>query len=100
MPRGGVKGNRGGGRKSAFQEQADAAMLWDIFKNPTKLNDLKKRIDAGTFSVKDMMIYKALTGSERIISDVFKKLFPDLEKVDHSGAINIQVVDFEGDGKK
>jgi len=98
MPRGGKRKNAG--RKSAYQEQGDAKALWEMFEDPKKVADLKKRVESGQFSVKDVMQLKMLSGNERLIDSVFKKLFPDLEKVDHSGAVNIQIVDFEGGGKK
>jgi hypothetical protein len=101
MPRGGIKGNKGGGRKSAYQEKADAEQLWAMFDDPTKIADIRKRVESGVFSVRDVMQLKMLGGNERLIAEVFKKLFPDLEKVDHSGGINITVKDYNGrDGEK
>ena len=91
----GNPGNKGGGRKSAYQEQGDAKMLWQMFDDPKMIEVLKKRVQSGKFSVKDVMQLKMLGGNERLIDSVFKKLFPDLEKVDHSGAVNINVLDFE-----
>lgn len=96
----GNPGNRGGGRKSAYQEQADAAMLWEMFFGKLDRKEVEAKLRTGQYSLKDMFVSKAFAGNERILVEVFKKLFPDLEKVDHTGSVNIEVVDFEKGGKK
>ena len=67
-----------------------------MYNDPQAIADLKKRVESGVFAVKDIMQLKMLTGNERLIAEAFKKLFPDLEKVDHSGGINIQVTEYKG----
>lgn len=72
-----AKGNKGGGRKSAYQERADAQFLWSIFTDAKAMAELDKRVKSGRFSILDRMVLAALMGNERHISDIFKKLFPD-----------------------
>ena len=95
----GNKNAAGKGRKSAYQEQGDAKQLWEMFDDPKAVEKLKARVESGTFSVKDIMQLKMLGGNERLIAEVFKKLFPDLEKVDHTGELNIKLVDYEAGDK-
>lgn len=71
-------GNRGGpGRKSLYAERADAEFLWKMFTEDANRTQLKKRIKTGKHSILDMMILRALGGSEKLMGDIFKKLFPD-----------------------
>lgn len=70
-------GNKGGGRKSAYQERADADFLWRMFTEPVDKAVLMKKVSTGKFSILETMVFKALTGNERLISDMFKKIFPD-----------------------
>lgn len=72
-----AKGNKGGGRKSAYEERADAEFLWKMFTEPVDKAVLMKKIATGKFSILESMVIKALSGNERLISDIFKKLFPD-----------------------
>lgn len=70
-------GNSGGGRKTAFGEAADAQFLWEMFTQPVDKAELIKRVKTGRHSILDAMVMRALAGSDRLIGDVFKKLFPD-----------------------
>jgi hypothetical protein len=81
----GVKGNKGGGRKSAYQEKHDADLLSDIWHKPMVREEIKQRLAQGKYSLRDMFISKAYAGNERILSEIFKKLYPD--KLEHSGDI-------------
>lgn len=72
-----AKGNKGGGRKSAYQERADADLLWNVFNNPVNKAELAKRIATGTCTIRDVWVLKALSGNERLIDTIVKKLFPD-----------------------
>lgn len=91
----GQKGNKGGGRKSAYQEQADAKMLWEMFFGLQSKEEIQKKLKGGKYSLKDVFVSKAFAGNERILVEIFKKLFPDLEKAEHSGSVSINVVDYE-----
>jgi len=70
-------GNKGGGRKSAYQELRDAKFLNEVFHKPQEADEIKKRLASGKFSVSDVMVLKALGGNERFIEKMFEKLFPD-----------------------
>lgn len=70
-------------------------MLWEMFFGALKKEDITAKLKSGEYSLKDVFISKAFAGNERILVEVFKKLFPDLEKVDHQGGLVIKLVDYE-----
>ncbi len=76
-------GNKGGGRKSAYQERADADYLWNIFKTKFSKEELTE-ILKGDHSIEDMWIAKAYAGNDKYIQQIVGKLFPD--KKEHSGS--------------
>ena len=71
------KGNKGGGRKSAFQERADADLLWKMFFGELSEQTILKKVRTGKYSLKDVFVKKGFDGNERILSEIFRKLFPD-----------------------
>ena len=77
MPSGGTIGNKGGGRKSAYQEKADAETLHKMFFDVLDKQEVKKMISDGKYSLKDVFISKGFTGNEKILIELFKKVFPD-----------------------
>lgn len=90
MPRPGVgnPGNKGNttkgpreGRRSAYQELADAEELYNMFFGEHNPEELQTKIKSKKFSVKTMMLFKALAGNERDRIEMFKKVFPDLQNV-------------------
>jgi hypothetical protein len=93
MPSGGKR--KGAGRKSAYGERADAAMLWEMFFGAQDKEKISAMLKTGKYSLKDVFLSKAFAGNERILVEIFKKLFPDLEKVDHQGGLVIKLVDYE-----
>jgi len=70
-------GNKGGGRKSAFQEKADANTLHSMFFDIINKEDLKKYIKEGNTSLMDIFIAKGIGGDTKILIEIFKKIFPD-----------------------
>ena len=72
-------GNPGGGRKSAFQEKADAAFLANFFFEQHTDDEIREMIKGGR-SVAKQMLAKAIGGNEKYTLAVFNKLFPDLSK--------------------
>lgn len=82
-----AKGNKGGGRKSKYQEMQDATFLWDIFLNKYSTEEIKKKLRRGKFSVKDMWISKLVGGNDKLLAMLVHKLFPD--RIEHSGALGI-----------
>lgn len=93
MPRPGVgnPGNKGGGRKSAYQELADAKLLWEVFTKPMTVEKIKKRIESGKYSIKDVWILKARQGNEKFIQQIVHKLFPDRKEIGGEGGGPIAV---------
>ena len=86
MPRPGVgnPGNKGGRRKSAYQERADAIMLEKMFMDEMAEEDIQKKLASGKYSVKDVMVSKAFAGNEKLITAMFNKLFPDMLNIEGS----------------
>lgn len=92
-------GNKGGGRKSKYQEIADAQFLWDVFTQDHDIEKLKKQLESKKHSLFLKMILMALDGNERFLSDIFKKLFPDSMVL--SGNLNQKTIHgIEGDIKE
>jgi len=88
-----AKGNKGGGRKSAYQEKADADFLWKMFNEEYTKDEIKKMLD-GKRSIKKAWLVKALAGNEGYVKQIIGKIFPD--KKEHTGsegkAIELDVV--------
>lgn len=98
-------GNKGGGRKSAFEEFLAAqwhAKAWegkDENGKPLDVKALVKKIAGGKFGVRDRYLLKALTGDPRILAKFGDKLLPDLTM--HMGPTGGAVeVSFKGEAKK
>ena len=72
-----ARGNRGGGRKSAYVERADADLLWQMFTEPMDLEEVKAKLRSGRYSLLDVVVGKAFAGNERILCMFISKLFPD-----------------------
>ena len=71
------RGNHNSGRKSAYQERMDAEFLIKLFSKDSNIRTISKKIATGKYSIKDVFISKAMSGNERFVSDMFKKIFPD-----------------------
>ena len=70
-------GNKGGGRKSAYQEGADAAMLREMFLEPMSREEVQTKLKSGKYSLKDLFVSKGYAGNERVLLALFNKNFPD-----------------------
>jgi hypothetical protein len=70
-------GNKGGGRKSAYQENADAAMLREMFLTPMSRDEVQTKLKSGKYSLKDLFVSKGYAGNERVLLALFHKYFPD-----------------------
>lgn len=94
MPRPGVgnPGNKGGGRKSAFQEMRDARDTESMFFGDISQEQLEAKIRSGTFSIRDRYLLTAMEGDTKILESLSKKVLPD--KIDLKGNLDIsQVLD-------
>lgn len=83
----GQRGNPGGGRKSAYQEKADAEKLFDAFFGIVDQKEIESRIQSGRFSIWDRVVLTALEGDGRILQSLINRAFP--EKLEHSGQVAI-----------
>ena len=94
MPRPGVgnPGNKGGGRKSAYQERADALTLEKLFFDEQVVSDIREKIESGKYSMKDIFALKGLQGNENVMTKVFQKLFPEKHNIDVKGRITDEIV--------
>jgi hypothetical protein len=70
-------GNKGGGRKSAYQENADASMLREMFLTPMSRDEVQAKLKSGKYSLKDLFVSKGYAGNERVLLALFHKYFPD-----------------------
>ena len=71
------RGQKGrSGRKSFFQEKADATFLWKVFTEKLDSEELKK-ILRDKHSIQDVWLTKAFAGNEKFIQQIIHKLFPD-----------------------
>lgn len=70
-------GNKGGRRKSAYQELADARTLQEMYFKTHSQEEIEAAIRAGNFSIKQRHILNALEGDQKAINVIFSKLFPD-----------------------
>lgn len=77
-----AKGNKGGGRKSAYEEATSAIWHAERWELDNFREELRKKVESGVHSVRDVFLLKALDGNERILGIFANKLLPDL--VDHT----------------
>ena len=78
-----AKGNRGGtGRPSAYQERANAALLWEMFFGENSREEVSKKLKSGKYSLKDAFVAKGYQGETRVLETIFKRLFPEIREVD------------------
>ncbi len=94
----GNPGNKGGGRKSAYQELKDALDTQGMFFNDIKLEELEAKIRSGVYSVKDRYLLTAMEGDTKILDSLSKKILPD--KVDLKGDLTISQVLDQLDGQE
>ena len=70
-------GNSNSGRKSAYQENADAKTLAKMFFDEYTLEEIRSKLKSGKHSIQEAFMLKALEGSERHQVSIFQKVFPD-----------------------
>lgn len=80
-------GNKGGGRKSAYEELQDAKDTQAMFFNNISQEELERKIASGVFSVRDRYLLTAMEGDTKILESLSKKVLPD--KVDLKGDLTI-----------
>lgn len=82
----GNPGNKGGGRKNAYEEKKDVEWASNVWVLDQDKDVLETKIASGKFSVRDMFLYKCLTGNERMIQTLANKLLPDQVDVTSGGS--------------
>lgn len=81
-----AKGNKGGSRKSAYDEVQDAEWHHFAWQKDTNLKQLRKKIKSGVYSGRDMAALMLLEGNKYIVAKFLDKLVPSKE--DPGGDIN------------
>lgn len=86
------RGNSNSGRKSMYQEKADATFLADMFFKEYTKEELEQML-SGKRSISKQMLVKAIGGNEKYSLAIFNKLFPDLSKseskIDIKGKVEV-----------
>ncbi len=85
-----AKGNKGGGRKSAYTEKADAQFCLDLWNGRIRKQKLQKKIALGKQGAKDLFALKILDGNERLLSKLFDKLYPTIYSDDEKEGLEIK----------
>mgnify|MGYP001576366681 CR=1 FL=1 len=94
MPVGAPKGNqhaKGHGRKSAYQEKADADTLSKMYFKQHDQEEIEQDIRKGKFSIHERHILNAMEGDQKAITPIFQKLFPDTVKIEEETHLTIDV---------
>ena len=79
-----AQGNKGGGRKSAYQEARDAKFLEQIWEGDYDEAELKKVINSKTGKkrgAKHVFAMLALTGNEKVLNKLVDKLFANKQDI-------------------
>lgn len=86
----GNPGNKGGGRKSAYQEKADAESLHRALFNKHNQEELESTIRSGEFSLWDRIILNGMEGDTKILNNLTNKAFPDKFEVESDKIIKVE----------
>ena len=78
-----AKGNKGGGRKSAYQEYADATFLQEIWNGKYSELELDKIIanKNGKYGAKIVWAAKCMKGDDKALDRLVNKLYPDKQEI-------------------
>lgn len=88
MPKGrpnGNPGNKGGGRKSAYQEIQDAEWHEKVWNDSQDVDALERLILSKNYSGRDMAALRLLKGDKYLIGKFMDKLVPDLHELSGPG---------------
>ena len=77
---GGKKGRSG--RKSAYQEQSDAQLMWDIWHGKFSLAELEDMITSGKFGAKHTFAALAMKGEIKVLNKLVDKLYSNKQAID------------------
>ena len=97
----GNPGNKGGGRKSAYQELADAKTLWKKWTDPELADAVLAKIAGGKASLEDIFFALGHKEDTKVLVEIFKKIYPDISKTDiMSGGKPIALLGGDSNGHK
>lgn len=74
-------GNRGGGRKSAFEEMKEAKWLKTVWNRDFDVGSLQKKVESGTYSVRDIFLLNALSGQPAALKVMADKILPGRDEM-------------------
>jgi len=93
----GNPGNKGGGRKSAYQELADAKQLHALWQEIADRKALRKKYTSGRHSAKDTFALACLEGEIAALNKLVDKLFPNRNIIDQRNYDMGEIDPLDGD---
>lgn len=84
--------NKGGGRRSAYQEAESALWHSEKWEIDSDVPSLQAKLKSGKYSVRDVFLAKALQGNEKILGIFANKLLPDLHDVRTTGSLTLEAL--------
>jgi len=92
-----AKGNKGGGRKSAYEEEKCAQALKDAFTKGFDLEKAKEIIamlkdKKGKLNFTELALFRAV-GNDKVLMELLKKVVPD--KIKHEGELSSEPIKIE-----
>lgn len=96
----GTKGNKGGGRKSAYAELADAQTLHRMYFETPPQEELEKKIASGNATLKDRHLLTAMEGDVKALNAIFAKVFPDKLNIKAEKSISEFLDELDGEDKE
>ena len=78
-------GNKGGGRKSAYQERASAQALIDIWEGKYSEQELKEIIKSGKYGAMHIFAAKAMSGDVKVLNKIADKLYANRQTMELGG---------------
>lgn len=88
----GNPGNKGGGRKSAYQERVDAEWHEKVWKDQQDVDALIDKVRSRKYAGRDIAALKLLQGDKYLIGKFMDKLVPDLpQDVNVKGSLAIEI---------
>jgi hypothetical protein len=80
-------GNKGGGRKSAYQELVDAEYWFKMWFKEVDVKELQRKVKKGKVSPEQRFILAMVEGRETTLITMFRRLFPEKFVLDNSSGL-------------
>jgi len=85
-------GNKGGRRKSAYQEQIDATFHVGLWQVEQEVKRLEEKIASGCYSGRDIFSLMVLQKNEKMVKTLADKVLPDHVDITSGGnPINVEL---------